>query len=110
MMVEYLASHKLIFSSYLTLLWVSVGIVAYFVVVGFCAWIETRNTPKTDFFTCDRHGAFPVKLLMMIDLGDGRPPIKQCPFCYSDSFKTADARLKAEEAKRTAKPALTGKK
>jgi hypothetical protein len=99
-MVEYLALHKIVFASYLTLIWVSLGILAYFVLVGACAYFDTRNTPKTDFFTCDRHGVFPVKLLIMIDLGDGRPPIKQCPFCYEAAFKTADARLKAEEAKR----------
>jgi hypothetical protein len=109
-MAEWLAAQNALFVVFVALLCAAVVVISYGVFMAIYSWFETRNIPKTEFFTCDRHGAFPVKLLMMIDLGDGRPPIKQCPFCYSDSFKTADARLKAEEAKRTAKPALTGKK
>jgi len=105
-MVEWLASHRIVYTSYLTLLGVAGCVVVYIAFAGLLAWIETRNTPKTDFFTCDRHGTFPVKSLILIDLGDGRHPVQQCPFCYDAAFKLADQRLKDEEAKRGAVPKL----
>jgi hypothetical protein len=71
----------------------------YLAVVCIAAYYATKQTERTEFFTCDKHGAFPVKLLMSIDLGDGRPVVQQCPFCYEEAFKKADARIRADEAK-----------
>jgi len=82
---------------------VGIGVIAYVVVICLTAYHETKKTDKVDFFTCDKHGAFPVKLLMEIDLQDGQPPVKQCPFCLDEAYKQADARLKAEEAKHAGK-------
>jgi len=79
---------------------VLLGLAAYVVCVVIRSWWETRETPKTDMFTCDKHGVFPVKYLIEMPIDDGGKPIMQCPFCYEEAFKKADERLKAEEAKR----------
>jgi hypothetical protein len=76
------------------------GLTFYAVCVVLRSWWETRETPKTAMFTCDKHGVFPVKYLMEMPLDDGGKPITVCPFCYEEQFKKADERLKAEEAKR----------
>lgn len=61
-----------------------------------CAYVETRTAPRVDHFTCDKHGAFPAKWLLELDLGDGGPPFKQCPFCWDASMKKAEAYLKTK--------------
>jgi hypothetical protein len=76
------------------------GLTFYVLFVAIRSWWETRETPKTDMFTCDKHGVFPVKYLIEMPIDDGGKPIMQCPFCYEEAFKKADERLKAEEDKR----------
>ena len=68
------------------------------------AWWEAKQAPKVDMFTCDKHGPIFAKDVMQIPMDDGGPPYKQCPFCFEDTYKIADARLRAEEAKRVAPP------
>lgn len=105
-MAEWLAAQNALFVVFVALLCAAVVVISYGVFMAIYSWFETRNTPKTEFFTCDRHGTFPVKSLILIDLGDGRHPVQQCPFCYDAAFKLADQRLKDEEAKRGAVPKL----
>jgi hypothetical protein len=76
----------------------AVGLVVFYIIyVCASARQDVKKTNRTEFFTCDKHGAFPTKYLMEIDLADGNPAVKQCPFCYEEAFKKADSRLKEQE-------------
>lgn len=64
-------------------------------------YLEAHNAPRVDMFECEKHGLFPVKYVMRIDMQDGGKPVEQCPFCYEDAFKKADSELRKREASRS---------
>lgn len=72
----------------------------YLLYLIFMGWKMTREAPKEGFYTCDKHGPFPSRILMSMPVPDGGEPVKVCPFCYDEAFKIADQRLRAEEDKR----------
>jgi len=73
----------------------------YVLVVAFRAWIEVRSTPKVDYFTCDKHGSFPLKWAIDMPMDDGGPPHKVCCFCFQDAYKRADSIVREQEQKAT---------
>lgn len=80
----------------------SAGVIAlvYLAWVVLWAWRDSKDAPKSDMFTCDKHGLVPVKYVMSLPIDDGGPPHLQCPFCFEDAIKRADELMKVDEARR----------
>ena len=76
------------------------ALVGYVILVATSARRETLQANKTDFFTCDKHGAFPMKWTVEVPMPDGGADYKMCLFCFEEGFKKADAALRAQEARR----------
>jgi hypothetical protein len=49
---------------------------------------ETKEAPRTQMFTCDRHGAVPASCLIHLDVGLENS-VDYCPFCFNDKMKAA---------------------
>ena len=67
-------------------------VAAVFGYIGYLAtkaWQDTRESPKTEFFTCDKHGAFPMTWTMEVPLPEGDYH-RVCPFCFDEAYKKAE--------------------
>ena len=69
-------------------LFVVAGIVVYLVAMAWDAKHDIKSAPKADMYLCDKHGAFPASYAFNLT-GMTDEPIKQCPMCMEDRFKSA---------------------
>lgn len=74
---------------------VATALTVYFIYGALSAWWETRNTPRTEFFTCDKHGAFPMKWTIEAPMPQGDVH-RVCPFCFDAAFKKAEEYVQAK--------------
>lgn len=75
-------------------------VIAFIGLEAWMAWREVQETTKEEFFTCDKHGVFPMKATIEAPMPWGGDPQRVCPFCFDAAFKKADQLLLDEEARR----------
>src|ERR1700761_5644134 len=86
---------------------VRIALICFIAVVVFfistLAWIwwkvktDVDKIPKQPFSECERHGLYPTKYSIWIEIpAEGRPLLKQemCPQCYADRFTASEAKIK----------------
>lgn len=79
----------------MTIIWLGIAtilcallIIGYLVLVAYDARHATDTAPRTDMYTCDRHGLFPRKYALKLT-GITEEPIEQCPMCLQLKFQEA---------------------
>lgn len=60
--------------------------VLYIMLMVYDAKHGVGKSPRTDMFTCDKHGAIPSKYVHQLS-GVTEKPVPYCPFCMEDKFK-----------------------
>ena len=84
--------------SALTLTALAIFLVAavYGVILALTAWWAARESPRTEFFTCDKHGAFPMKWTIEAPMPEGDVH-RCCPFCFNEAYKKAETFVRSKE-------------
>ena len=77
------------------MLWIAAALMfvvacVYLILLVADAKREVRNSPRTDMFICNKHGAIPSEHLMQLDTaGITEEPVQYCPFCFHEKMKAA---------------------
>lgn len=63
-------------------------IVIYLLCMVAAAFHEVKGQPRIPMFSCDKHGAVPVKYTLKLNVFSDQP-IEVCPLCFEDKMKAA---------------------